>query len=63
MAALKPSRVLIDQTMLCEAARLLEGTVTPQPDLRILGASTPDTAERLVHLATLLDALLLYDEL
>jgi len=65
VAALKPSRVLIDQTMLCEAARLLEGTNTPWPDRRIspLGWETPNPAERLVHLATLLDALLLYDEL
>lgn len=65
MATSKPSRVLIDQTMLCEAARLLLGADAPEMEMgmRLPLARTPDTAERLVHLATLLDALLLYDEL
>ncbi|MCX5360749.1 hypothetical protein OG864_18765 [Streptomyces sp. NBC_00124] len=55
------SSVLIDQTTLCEAARLLEGVSTPMAR-RTMGAVTPGTAERLAHLSTLLDALLLYDE-
>ncbi|GEB57106.1 hypothetical protein [Streptomyces gardneri] len=63
MATSKPSRVLIDQTMLCEAARLLLGADAPGIRMGHPLARTPDTAERLVHLATLLDALLLYDEL
>jgi hypothetical protein len=55
--------VLIDQTTLCEAARLLEGTGTPRNWIPGVPWSPPGTAERLIHLSTLLDAVLLYDEL
>ncbi|MFI6213843.1 hypothetical protein ACIBCD_17785 [Nocardia brasiliensis] len=48
--------MLIDQTTLCEAARLLDDVSD------VARADGPDTAERLFHLSTLLDAILLYDE-
>jgi len=60
---------LIDQTLLCEAARLLRGDEQPgdgdmPPDFAMGRDWWPTTnAERLCHLATLLDSLLLYDVL
>lgn len=62
--------VLVDQTMLCEAARLLAGRPAGGPSLERPGASglglflegaVPTNAERLLHLSMLLDALLLFD--
>ncbi|MCX4538246.1 hypothetical protein [Streptomyces sp. NBC_01669] len=65
------SAVLIDQTMVCEASRLLEGVpsgyrghVLPEGMFVDEGHHIfwgPTTAERLIHLSTLLDAILLYD--
>lgn len=50
-----PSRVLIDQTMLFEASRLLDGNAHA-------ASWRVGPAEQLVHLSTLLDTVLLYDE-
>ncbi|MFF1916457.1 hypothetical protein ACFVYE_33785 [Streptomyces sp. NPDC058239] len=65
------SAVLIDQTMVCEASRLLEGVPAgyrghiPPEGLYIEEGPhifwQPTTEERLIHLSTLLDAILLYD--
>ncbi|MFE9993456.1 hypothetical protein [Streptomyces avermitilis] len=66
------SSVLIDQTMVCEASRLLErvplgyrGHFPPEDRYLDVGNHemwSTTTAERLIHLSMLLDAILLYDQ-
>ena len=56
------SSVLIDQTMLCEAARLMRDARPWRPDYEER-RWPPSISEQLFHLSTILDALLLYDQL
>lgn len=70
-------KVLLDQTMLCEASRLVQGVPVGEQYLEYLRRLTPHlradqltmglnrwpstNSERLVHLSTLIDAVVLYD--
>jgi hypothetical protein len=57
--------VLVDQTMVCEAARLLvkDKTISQPYRLGVILDSEPSAVERLLHLSMLLDALALHEHL
>jgi hypothetical protein len=55
--------VLVDQTMICEASRLLENDPDLNKYTRKMPWWPPTHTERLVHLSTLLDALALHEHL